>query len=143
MRRRLLILSALVLVVSLAIDFDIAAQNSAEDGYSPALAGKPWATYGTKTDTSNLALQGAQGAGLSTYVTMAYCLNTSASTAQVAFLKYSTTTIAVINCTPAAGWVQPTYFDPPLRVGTNVGLTMNGVGSVSTTYLFAQGTIAR
>ncbi len=105
--------------------------------------GRSWATFGTKTDTSNLSLQGAPGANTRVFLYEAYCVNSSASTAGVALIKYSTTTVASVNCQPASKDVTPLFFDPPLPFPANTAVTMNSVGSVSTMYLFASGTVAR
>ncbi len=117
--------------------------NIASSGLDPAYQGKPWSTYGTKTNTSDLALQAAPGAGVSVFVTEAYCINSSASTVQAATITYGSTVVAVVNCPPAAKYSDPTFFNPPLRIPANTALTMQGVASVSTTYLFAAGTVAR
>ncbi len=113
------------------------------NGRYPSDRGRPWSTYGAKTDTSNLALQGAPGPNLSVFIYEAYCVNVSASTAAVALIKYSTTTVASINCSPASLNAVPTYFYPPLRFPANTAVTMNSPGSVTTLHLFASGTIAR
>lgn len=104
--------------------------------------GRPWSTYGSKTDTSTLALQAAPGANVRVYLYEAYCVNVSASTAGVALIKYSTTTVTAINCSPANKAVVPTTFNPPLGFPANTGVTMNSVGSVTTMHLFAEGTTA-
>ena len=134
---------SLAVVALLALSMSVRSQNVASNGTDPAYLGKPWSTYGTKTDTSDLALQSAPGAGVRVFVTMAVCLNTSASTVQSATIKYSTTVIAVLNCPPGSKHQDPTYFDPPLPIPANTALTMQGTASVSTTYLFAQGTVGR
>lgn len=115
--------------------------RGAGDRY-PSDRGRPWSTYGSKTDTSNLALQAAPGANVRVYLYEAYCVNTSASTAGVALIKYSTTTVASVNCSPASKGTIPTVFNPPLAFPANTAVTMNSVGSVSTMYLFAEGTTA-
>ncbi len=134
---------SIALLSLLALRVSVHSQNVASNGQDPAYLGKPWSTYGTKTNTSDLALQAAPGAGQSVFVTMAYCLNTSASTVQAATITYSTTVVAVLNCPPGSKHQEPTYFDPPLRIPANTALTMQGIASVSTTYLFAQGTVGR
>ncbi len=148
MRSRILLASYIVgavVVASGIIPQHFQAQNTTGGNQvdNQAYFGKPWYTNGSKTDTSDLALQAAPGAGLSVYVTMAFCVNSSAATVQTATIKSATTVMAVVNCPPAAKYSDPTYFDPPLKMAPNAAITMQGTGSVTTTYLFAEGTVAR
>jgi hypothetical protein len=145
---RIRFLFALMLAVALTAGvrlYEYHAQNIGLEGLPPALLGKSWSGYGTKTNNTALQVAAAPGAGLRTYVTMAYCLNTSAATAQAVTINYGAgpTVLAVLNCVPAAKYQEPTYFDPPLAVPANTALNMTPVGSATTTYLFAQGTTAR
>lgn len=144
--RYLFIIVAIVIAISAAVQYAQVTNpgtNVGQGGRYPSDSGRSWSTYGAKTDTSNLTLQAAAGAGIRVYLYSAYCVNTSASTAGVALLKYSTTTVAVVNCSPANKAAGPTFFDPPLAFPANTAVTMNSVGSVTTMHLFAQGTTAR
>ncbi len=113
------------------------------NGRYPSDRGARWSTYGSKTDTSNLQIQAAPGANQSVFLYEAMCVNVSASTAAVVLIKYSTTTVAAVTCTPASVNATPTIFNPPLRFPANTAVTMNSPGSVTTLHLFASGTVAR
>lgn len=140
MRLRLFIL-LITLIVAGASRYH--AQNVGSDSRDNAYLGKTWSAYGTKTNTTDLQIAAAPGSLQRVYTTMAYCLNTSAATAQAATINAGGTTYAIVNCPPGAKYQEPTFFDPPLPIPANTAVNMTPVAGVSTTYLFAAGTTAR
>lgn len=142
-KRILLVLVLLSLALVVAFGQVVhTGSNRITNGRYASDTGRSWSTYGSKTNTTNLTLQSAPGAGKRVYVYQAFCVNVSASTAAVGLLKYSTTTVAAITCPPASARATPTVFDPPLQFPANVDVTLNSPGSVTTLHFFAQGTIA-
>ncbi len=142
--RKLLFLLLLLALLPIAIRTYEAQQTQiGSAGRFPADAGPFWSTYGTKTNTTDLVLQNAPSGNLRVYIYMAYCVNTSASTQQMATITWGSTVRSVVTCGPAGIYNKPTYFEPPLAAPQATQVTMQGVGSATTTYLYAAGTTAR
>lgn len=118
-------------------------QNIGLDGRWPSDTGPSVFAYATKTDTSTSQITAAPSAGVSFYLYEAYCVNTSANTQTAMLIKYSTTTVAAVECPPAALGVKPRLFRPPLKFPAATAVTFNMVAGATTARLYASGKLAR
>jgi hypothetical protein len=99
-----------------------------------------WQNDGSKTDTSDLALAAAAGAGVRNYITDIIIANSS-STDTTAILKDGSTEIGRFPV-PANGGVVH-RFGIPLRTTANTTLNIASAASVSTMYFTASGYTGR
>lgn len=111
----------------------ILAQNQTI-GRWPSDAGSPVYGYGTATDTTAQTMAAAPGAGNSMYIYWASCVNTSAATVSAGLIKGGATSLAVISCPAASAYNPPHYFNPPIRAGNNVAVTIEATASATTMY---------
>lgn|GEM_PF-5077651 len=117
---------------------------SADAQVPPIPQARPVTAYATTTGAGAMdMLPAPAGSNVTNYIYQAMCVNTSASTQMVAFIKDGSTTLVPIPCAPAVSPV-PVNFNPPLRQPTTgTKLTMTASTATTTAYFYMSGFTAR
>lgn len=100
--------------------------------------------YATTTGAGAMDMLAAPATGTRNYVYQVQCVNSSASTQAVAFIKDGSTTLWAVGCPPASTANGVVNFNPPLRQPTSATkLTMTASTAVTTAYFNMSGFTAR